>query len=62
MVPAVAVGLCRIKGEVADIHKVVEERVKELKQLQQLRQKDYEKSYDKVGPLVQRHMVPRRPA
>lgn len=52
-----ALGLCcRIKGEVAEIHKVVEERVKELKQLQQLRQKDYEKAYDKVGPLLQRHI------
>ena len=37
-----------MKEEMAELHKGVEERVKEVKQLKQLRDKDYDKAYEKV--------------
>lgn len=38
-----------MKAEMVELHKGVEERVKEVKQLKQLREKDYEKAYEKVS-------------
>lgn len=48
------VATCRMKAEMVELHKGVEERVKEVKQLKQLRDKDYEKAYEKVVPVRQR--------